>query len=185
MRTRLRGSECGFTVIELIVVIGIAAVMVSVLAVAVRQGSDSFALRRAASLAVSEIRRAQSSAIAERRDFVVEFGFGNPTSVTTYRLTDPPGNTWLQVRTISAPQPGTGLDADWPVSVVFVSAGSTFTACGGAALPGVATNQCVGFGLFGEPSTTAPAGQVVIRNSMGTQLRVVVAAATGRVTVER
>src|SRR3990170_2530450 len=135
LRPRMRHStsERGFTVIELMVVIGIAAIMVSVLAVAVRQGSDSFALRRAASLAVSEIRRAQSSAIAERRDFVVEFGFGNPTRVTTYSLTDPPGSTWVQVRSISAPQPGAGLDAEWPTSVAFAAAGSTFSACGGAA----------------------------------------------------
>lgn len=164
--------EAGFTVIELMVVVGIAAIMVSILAVAIRQGSESFALRRAASLAVSEIRRAQSSAIAERRDLVVEFGFGNPTKVTTYRFTD--SSTWEQVRSIS----------ELPASVVFVAAGSTFGACGGA-LPGSSSDRCVGFGVFGEPSTAAPAGQVVLRNTMGTQLRVVVAPATGRVTVER
>ena len=182
-RLRHLKHQGGFTIIELMVVIGIAAILVSILTVAVRQGSDSFALRRAASLAVSEIRRAQSSAIAERRDFVVEFDFGSPVGVTVYRYTD--ALTWEQVRAISAPQAGSGLDAEWPATVTFVAAGSTFGACGGAALPGAASNRCVGFGLFGEPAPAAPAGQIVLRNSSGTELQVVVAPATGRVTVQR
>jgi type II secretory pathway pseudopilin PulG len=168
-------------VIELMVVIGIAAIMVSILAVAIRQGSESFALRRAGSLAAAEIRRAQASAIAERRDFVVEFDFGDPAGMTTYRLTD--ASTWEQVRAIGAPQ--AGMDAEWPTTVSFASAAVTpFVSCG-VGLPGATTNQCVGFGLFGEPLPAAPAGQVLIRNRTGTELRIVVAPATGRVTIAR
>jgi prepilin-type N-terminal cleavage/methylation domain-containing protein len=174
-------SERGFTVIELMVVVGIVAVMTSVLAVAIRQGSESFALRRAASLAVSEIRRAQSSAIAERRDIVVEFGFGTTASVTTYRFTD--ADVWEQVRSIRAP--ARGLDGDWPAAVTFLTSGSTLGPCGGASLPGASGNKCLKFGLFGEPTSPAGAGQVVLRNRAGTQLRVVVTPATGQVTVLR
>ena len=169
--------------VELMIVIGISAIMASITAVAIRQGSASFALRRAASLAVSEIRRAQSSAIAERRDFVVEFGFGASAGVTTYRFTDPPGSTWQQVRSIRAPS--TGLDGSWPALVTFVTTGTTLSACGGGALPGVGSDRCLKFGMFGEPTSPAAAGQVVLRNSSGTQLRVVVMPATGQVTVTR
>lgn len=173
--------DAGFTVIELMIVVGIAAIMTSVLAVAIRQGSESFALRRAASLAVSEIRRTQSSAIAERRDFVVEFGFGTRASVTIYRFTD--ASVWQQVKTIRAP--ARGLDGDWPAAVTFLTTGSTLSACGGASLPGASSNRCLMFGLFGEPTSPAGAGQVVLGNTMGRQLRIVVTPATGQVAVQR
>ncbi len=180
--TWLRHSKTqgGFTVIELLIVITIAAVMASVLTLGIRQASDSFALRRAASITVSEIRRAQGAAVSERRDFYVEFNFSNPPQgLNIFSLQDD-GITWALVRTIRAPQ--AGMDGNWPATVSINGPASTFAVCTGApgVDPGTPPNHCLRFTPFGEP---IPNGDVVLRNTRGTELRVRVAPATGQVSI--
>lgn len=183
MRTVMRQAERGYSLVELLIVIGVAAVLLSILTVGFRQASDAFALRRAGGITVSEVRRAQALAVSQRRDAVVEFALGSPPGLTVYRFTD--GGTWEQVRLIRPPSAGGGMDGEWPASVNLVAAAtSPFSACGGS-LPGAGANQCVKFNLFGEPALPAASGQIVLRNSSGSELRVVVAPATGRVSVER
>lgn len=78
-------SEAGFTLVELMVVIGLMAVILSVLTLGIRQASESFALRRAGTITLSEIRRAQTGATSDGVNYVAEFDLGAPGAVNVYR----------------------------------------------------------------------------------------------------
>lgn len=86
---RLPQGEAGFTLVELLIVIGMVAVLASILSLGVRRSVEGFELRRAASSTVAEIRNAQAAALANHVDYVVEFGTaaagGPPGSITVYR----------------------------------------------------------------------------------------------------
>jgi prepilin-type N-terminal cleavage/methylation domain-containing protein len=81
--------DAGFTLVELLIVVGMVAVLLSILSLGVRRAMESFELRRAASTTVAEIRNAQAAALANHVDYVVEFGTaatgGPPGSITVYR----------------------------------------------------------------------------------------------------
>lgn len=74
------------------VVIGLMAVILSVLTLGVRQASESFALRRAGTITLSEIRRAQTGATADGVNYVVELDLGTPGAVNVYRPGVPAGS---------------------------------------------------------------------------------------------
>jgi len=84
-----RRPEAGFTLLELLIVVGTVAVLMSVLGLGVRRAMESFDLRRAASTVVAEIRNAQAGALADHVDYVVEFGTtasgGPPGTITLFR----------------------------------------------------------------------------------------------------
>jgi prepilin-type N-terminal cleavage/methylation domain-containing protein len=66
-------SEGGFTLLEVLVVVALAAVLVSILTLGIRRAAESFSLRQAGSMAVVEARNAQAGAMSNGVDYVVEF----------------------------------------------------------------------------------------------------------------
>jgi prepilin-type N-terminal cleavage/methylation domain-containing protein len=184
--------QSGFTVIELMVVIGIAAVLFAVLSVGVRRASESFALRRAGITVVSEVRRAQGAAVAERSDYRVEFALGTPGGLLVSRAklaseTCPPGtvtaSATLCERVLSAPNQwpasvGIVADASPPGGMASLNAAPDCTAAG-------AGNKCVVFQFLGSPASvgTQATGTVLLQSTSGVRLRVGIAAGTGKVSV--
>jgi prepilin-type N-terminal cleavage/methylation domain-containing protein len=175
-------GDSGFTLVEVLIVIGIAAILLSILALGVRQVSASFALRRAGTVALSEVRRAQARALAERVDYTVEFVIGNPGALRVYR------ETTLD-RTVQPPQ-------NWPASAALVDEGGSppgfpdgttgWLADCDAAGPGNPANKCITFQFMGAPESVGaqPKGAVLVRGC-SSHLWVTVAAGTGKVSVER
>jgi prepilin-type N-terminal cleavage/methylation domain-containing protein len=175
-------ANSGFTLVELLIVIGIAAILLSILALGIRQVSASFELRRAGTVAVSEVRRAQARALAERVDYTVEFVIAHPGVLHVYR------DATLQ-RTVQAPE-------GWPASAALVDDGGSppgfpdaetdwLPNCD-AAGPGVPANRCITFRFMGAPAGVGaqPKGAVLIRGP-SSHLWIAIAAGTGKVSVER
>jgi len=87
---RSETSEGGFTLVELMVVVGMAAILLSILTLGIRRAVESFALRQAGAMAAVEIRNAQAGAIGNGVDHMVEFdtssgAAGPPGSLLVYR----------------------------------------------------------------------------------------------------
>ncbi len=159
---RRTDGQAGFTLIELVVVVGLIAIVMVILIIGVRQASDSFSLRRAATIVASEVRRAQSSAVAEGGDYTVEFALSSPYGITVYRQT--------AVQRTFAGQ-------DWPLSVTIQSSGTTVPNC---TTPGNAANKCVTFRSLGY---AVAGGTVQLLSRSGVSLNIAITAATGRVSV--
>jgi type II secretory pathway pseudopilin PulG len=178
---RHSGGQAGFTVLELVVVVGLITVVLAILTLGIRQASDSFSLRRAAAVVTSELRRAQSNAVADGATYMVEMGLTNPGSLNVYRSTasaqtcppgmapPPPTTTTQCTRTISAQQ--------WPSSVAINGPGTTLPVCTAPANP---ANKCATFRSLGYADA---GGAVQLQNQSGTIATVQVVAATGRVTI--
>jgi len=185
-------SQSGFTIIELMVVIGIAAVLFAILSVGIRRATESFGLRRAGVTVVSEVRRAQAAAVAERVDYKVEFVLGTPGSLRVSRTKDvadscPTGmitsSATLCERVLTAPEQwpasvGIVADATPPGGMASLNAAPDCTAAGGG-------NKCVIFQFLGSPASvgTASQGTVLLQSTSGVTLRVAIAAGTGKVSV--
>ncbi len=177
-----RDDQAGFTLLELVVVIGAIAVVMAVLSVGIRRASDAFSLRRGASVAASELRRAHAGAVSDGVDYTVEFVLANPGSMKVYRSTataqtcptgmmpPPPSTSTLCTRTAAGQQ--------WPSSVAVNGPGTTFAVCTAPADP---ANKCVTF----RPLGYANAGGVVqLLSRSGVTVNVQVTAATGRVSIQ-
>ncbi len=117
-RAYLRKFESGFTLLEVLVVIGALAFVFAILTIGIRQAIGSFALRRAASITAVELRRAQAAAIAAGAGsaYTVEF-VGGTGGLRVYVQ----GNA-SPVRTIAPPD-------EWPASVAINLASTTFLNC--------------------------------------------------------
>jgi len=188
----LRARESGVSLVELMIVVGTAAIVMSVLVLGIRQVSESFALRRAATTVVSEVRRAQAAALAERVDYMVEFELGAPGGlrISRAKLTTescPPGMTTVSptaCERVAAP-PG-----EWPASVALLEDGSppagmaSLNAVPSCTDPG-AGNKCVVFQFLGSPASvgTEALGTVLLQNRSGLARRVAISAGTGNVSV--
>jgi len=181
---RGRRSEDGFTLIELMIVIGVAAILMSILVLGIRQVTASFALRRAGTIALSEVRRAQARALAERVDYTVEFVIATPGALRIYR------EAVLQ-RTVQAPE-------EWPSSVALLDDGeaspppfpdvdtSWLPDCGVDGGPGDPANKCVTFRFMGAPGGVgAQSKGAVLLRGPSSHLWLTVAAGTGKVSVQR
>src|SRR2546426_9833442 len=134
---RRYNDRAGFTLIELVVVVGLISIVMAILVLGVRRASDAFSLRRAATITTSETRRAASAAVAEGVDYTVEFSLSSPYGITVYRQT--------AVQRTFAGQ-------EWPLSVTIPSAGTTVPNCttpGSAANAGVHLNA-PGYAVAGE-----------------------------------
>src|SRR2546427_2921595 len=140
---RDRYGHAGFTLIELVVVVGLISIVMAILVLGVRAASDAFSLRRAATIVISETRRASSSAVAEGVDYTVEFKLSSPYGITVYRQT-------AVQRTFAG--------REWPLSVTIPTAGTTAPNCTTA---GSAANACVTF----KPLRYAVAGGTLPRLS--------------------
>ena len=159
---RDRDGHSGFTLIELLVVVGLVGTVLAILTLGVRAASDAFSLRRAATIVMSETRRAASSAVAEAVDYTVEFKLSSPYGITVYRQT--------AVQRTFAGQ-------EWPLSVTIPSAGTTVPNC---TTPGNASNACVTFKPLGY---AVVGGTVRLRSRNGVTANIAITAATGRVSV--
>src|SRR3989475_13229766 len=111
---RRYNDRAGFTLIELVVVVGLISIVMAILVLGVRRASDAFSLRRAATIVASETRRAASAAVAEGVDYTVEFSLSSPYGITVYRQT--------AVQRTFAGQ-------EWPLSVTIPTAGTTAPNC--------------------------------------------------------
>lgn len=91
MKPTKRGEAAapGLALVELLLVVGIVALLASALTLGIRRISESFALRQAASVATVEIRNAQAGALSSGVDHVIEFDTagagGPPGSMTVFR----------------------------------------------------------------------------------------------------
>lgn len=160
--------QAGFSLVELMVVIGVAAILMAILVLGIRQATASFALRKAAGVAMSEVRRAQAGAIAEGVDYAVEFVTGTPGSlIISKEAGSEPCPAGMVDEGTSCTRRITGSD-NWPRAVAILS--TTFA------------GDRVTFGRLGAPSD---GGQVVLRSGTGTQWQLVIEAATGKVSVQR
>ena len=155
-------GHAGFTLIELLVVVGLIGTVLAILTLGIRAASDAFSLRRAATIVMSETRRAASSAVAEGVDYTVEFTLSSPYGITVYRQT--------AVQRTFAGQ-------NWPLSVTIPSAGTTAPNC---TTPGNAANKCVTFKPLGY---AVAGGTVQLLSRNGVTANIAITAATGRVSV--
>lgn len=170
------GSSQGLTLVELVVVVGLIAILAAMFTVNIRKIRAGFDLRNASSVAVSEVRRAQAAAIAEGTKYAVEFVLGKPGQLNTYRATSYScvlPSCWTRIRSVS------GLG--WPPTVTVEAASSDpLLDCG--APPGSSGNKCVTFAFLGAP--LAGGEVVLLRSETGGSTRIVVAPATGRVSAQ-
>ena len=179
-----RRSEFGFTLLELMIVLGMVSILLSILVLGIRQASVSFDLRRASSVAVAEVRRAQSAASGEGVDHTVEFAVGTGTSVR------------LNIYRVAALSRSIDIPEEWPESVSFSA--DTSPPPGGAALPlcgspgtragvGSSSNTCIWFRFLGAPDSVGgqPVGTIQLQSRSGTIWRIMVAAGTGRVSLQK
>jgi len=155
-------DRAGFTLIELVVVVGLISIVMAILVLGVRAASDAFSLRRAATILMSETRRAASSAVAEGVDYTVEFKLSSPYGITVYRQT--------AVQRTFAGQ-------EWPLSVTIPTAGTTAPNC---TTPGNAANACVTFKPLGY---AVAGGTVQLLSRNGVTANIAITAATGRVSM--
>lgn len=174
-----RGTgESGFTLLELVIVIGAIAIVMAMLIVGIRQSTQSFTLRRATTLVYSELRKAHAAAMAEGVDYIVEFdvvtGSGTSNGIKVFRL--PAGSSTPELlRQVKPP--------DWPSSVQLLDGLTQVPAC--PSLAGLDTsNDCAIFKPLGYASA---AGDVRLKTKAdaAARLRIIVASATGRVSMER
>ncbi len=184
-----REGQAGFTLIELVVVVGLISIVLAILTLGVSRASDAFSLRRGASVATSELRRAHAGAVSDGVDYVVEFVLANPGSLKIYRSTatsqtcptgmmpPPPATSTLCTRTIA--------DQQWPSSVAINNPGTTFAAC---SAPADTANKCVTFKPLGYAETSSTCSstpcKVQLTSRSGTTLNVEIALSTGRVSVQ-
>jgi prepilin-type N-terminal cleavage/methylation domain-containing protein len=163
-----KDGHAGFTLIELVVVVGLIAVVLGILAAVMRAASDSFQLRRAATVVTSELRRAQNSSVGENIPYAVEFILTSPYGINEWKQ---PSGTWVQV-----PRPVTGSE-NWPSTVTIVSVPGTPNCSG---ISGSGSNWCVTFLPLGFANQ---GGIVQLQNRSGTNTSLNLNAATGRVSI--
>ncbi len=160
---RLQEDYAGFSLVELVVVVGVVALLMLLLVPSIRQMSASYDLRRAASITMSELRKAQAGATAADVDYTVEFVLGSSGGLKIYQQA-------ALVRTIALP--------DWPAAVQIDTPGTTFPSCTSVGNP---ADKCVTFRSLGYPVNS---GTALLRSTVGVTVQVIVAPGTGRVTVQ-
>lgn len=166
-------AQAGFSLIELIVVLSIAAVVMAVLTPGIKRSSDVFTLRRAASLAVVELRTAQSLATNNGTDIMFEFytstGPGGPGGIRYW--VKPVGSaSWFEVRSVLPPEWPTIIQMRHSIGLVDCIA------------PADVTHKCLTFKPLGYVENSGTI-KVRVRSSSTIEWDIVVDAATGRVRV--
>jgi len=168
---RSRDGHAGFTLIELVVVIGAVALVMAILTLGIRRASDAFSLQRAATLVMSELRRAQARAVAEGVDYTVEFdvvtGSGTSTGLKIWKA-----GTATPVRTVQS---------EWPSNVQILDGPTNFPACTAPADP---ADDCATFKPMGYAAESGRM-RLKVKSAAAEQIEIKVESATGRVSVTR
>lgn len=167
LRKRHSSFEAGFTLIELMVVLAGLGVVLAILTLGIRQTIGSFALRRAASITTSELRRAQATALAKGSGYAYQVEFLASGGLKIYEQ-----GTATPVRLVLPPN-------EWPPTVTIDMTATTFSSCAAPANP---ANKCVTFQPLGYVSQ---GGAAALKGGAGTQVTyyINVTAATGKVSV--
>ncbi|MGH2426441.1 MAG: hypothetical protein ACRDF1_09200 [bacterium] len=175
-RPRVTG-EAGFSLLELVIVVAMAAAVLLVFVQGVRQASASFLVRKAANITIAEIRTAQAASMANGIDVAVEFytstGSSTPGGIVMWAR-NPTTGIWSQLRTVLPPE--------FPVSVQMPDGPTNFQDCPPAIN---ASHDCVIFKPLGYAEDD---GDIRLRaiGASSIQLDIVMdEPATGRVAVER
>lgn len=172
---RSKNGRAGFTLIELVIVVGMISIVLAILVLGVNRATSAFSLRRAASIVMSELRRAQASAVADGADYIVEFyvstGSSTPGGLRVWKRS---GATTTFVRSILAP--------DWP-RVQMMDGPTNFPDCTGSGPD--PTHDCAVFKSLGYLDSGSTQNRMRLRSiGAGTQLDIVVAPATAHVSVQ-
>jgi len=166
-------AQAGFSLIELVVVVSIAAVVMAVLTPGIRRSSDVFTLRRAASLAVVELRTAQSLATNNGTDIMFEFytstGSGGPGGVR-YWVQPVGSSSWFEVRSVLPPE--------WP-DIIQMRHSIGLADC---VSPADVTHKCLTFKPLGYVENSGTI-KVRVRSTSTVEWDIIVDSATGRVRV--
>ncbi|HVH31914.1 MAG TPA: prepilin-type N-terminal cleavage/methylation domain-containing protein [bacterium] len=165
---RHRDGQAGFTLIELVVVVGLIAVLLAIFTAVMRAATNSFQLRRMATVVASELRRAQNSSVGQNVPYAVEFILTSPYGINEWYQ---PTGAWTQI-----PRPYTGSE-NWPSAVSIASVPGSPNCSG---ISGNASNWCVTFTPLGFAS---PGGNVQLQNQSGNTATIILNAATGRVSI--
>lgn len=175
-RIPLRG-EAGFTLLELVIVVSVAAAVLLIFVQGVQQASASFQVRRATNVTIAELRTAQAAATAAGEDMAVEFytstGSSTPGGIVVWKK-NPLTGVWSQVRSVLPPE--------FPGNVQMPDGPTNFPDCPAAIN---AAHDCAIFKPLGYADN---GGRIRLRaiGSSSSQLEVVMdSAATGRVAVVR
>lgn len=175
-RIPLRG-EAGFTLLELVIVVSVAAAVLLIFVQGVRQASAAFQVRRAANIAIAELRTAQAAATAAGADMAVEFytstGSSTPGGLVVWAR-NPLTLAWSRIRSVLPPE--------FPNSVQMPDGPTNFPDCPAA------INTSHDCAIFKPLGYAEDGGRIRLRaiGSSGTQLDVVMdSPATGRVSVVR
>ncbi len=167
---RHRDGQAGYTLIELMVVVGLIAVLLAILTAVMRAATNSFQLRRMATVVTSELRRAQSSAVSQNIPYAVEFILSSPYGINEWNQPIS-GGPWVAV-----PRPVTGSE-NWSSAVSIASVPGTANCSG---ISGSGSNWCVTFLPLGFANQ---GGSVQLQNQSGTTATINLNAATGRVSI--
>lgn len=165
-------DQAGFTLLELVVVVGVIATIMGVLVLGIRQASDAFALRKATTLVISELRRAHAAAMANDVNYLVELdvAVGQTGSLGLRVFQACPTCPTSPVRSIRSPE--------WPSNVQISSGSTNFPSC---PAPADTTQLCATF----TPLGYLPAGgriRLKLVQASGDQIEIDVALSTGQVS---
>ena len=170
-------GEAGFSLLELVIVVAMAAAVLLVFVQGVRQASASFQVRKAVSITIAEMRTAQAASMANGVDIAVEF-YTSTGSSTAGGLQmwarSPSTGIWSQLRSVLPPE--------FPVSVQMPEGVTNFPNC---PVTIHASHDCAIYKPLGYAEDD---GRLRLRaiGDPSIFLEVVMnAAATGRVAVER
>jgi len=166
-RAYCQKRDSGFTLLEIVIVLGAVSIILAILTLGIRQAIGSFALRRAATVTSLELRKAQAAAIAAGSGSAYTVEFVGTGGLRVYVQ-----GSGTPVKTVSPPD-------EWPASVSINLAATTFPSCASPASP---SNKCVTFQPLGYASQ---GGAVALVGGVGTAVTyyVNVTTATGKVTI--
>lgn len=169
-------GEAGFSLIELVIVVAMAAAVLLVFVQGVGQASASFQVRKAANITIAEMRTAQAVSMANGVDMAIEFytstGSGTPGGIAVW-VRSPTTGIWSFVRS--------ALPPEFPNNVQMPEGVTNFPNCPVAIH---ATHDCVTFKPLGYSETD---GRIRVRSIANSSIKldiVIDQPATGRVVVE-
>jgi type IV fimbrial biogenesis protein FimT len=146
----------GFTLVELVVVLVIIAIGSGIFVPNIGAWLPNYRLRSAARDIVSAMRTAQMRAISNGIQYRVNFNADEVGAASSFILQCNTGGEWVSDGAVQTLPAGITMDIDQ--------------------LP-------AGRALF-NPNSTATAGSTTLRNTKGTQKKISITSATGRVRIE-